>query len=513
MSHYNGLVFLGFAACVPKGLLPDKIYFSLICPPIDSNGDGSATYAPCGTRKIESALLNNGFDRDDVVVAHPEHLDKVIGPNTRVLTISTFDPLGSAPATSTFTQLLGGDNYMTLKLEEVLNHPSVKRYQPKIILGGPGAWQLEDDQPRKKLGVDSVVIGEGEKVADNLFKKAINGEELPAVVQGEVLEEKEIPSIKGPTIEGIVEITRGCGRGCAFCVPTLQRFRCLPVEKILEDVEVNIRAGKQPLLHAEDVLRYQAHGFEVNQEAVIDLFRQVHNHPGVEWIEMSHFALSSVASAPDVIEEISGILGACKNKWISGQTGIETGSPYLIKEGMRGKCKPFTPEEWPEVVVNAFQILSDNNWVPAATLIMGLPAEKERDVQMTIDLITELKNYKSLIVPLFFVSEGRLGDQKSFSVEEMTPTQCELLLRCWEHSLNWGEPLLDEYFQMTNMNPLGTFGTKKIFRYALKKSEELIRMCEEDYNYNLQAMLQDARNGEITMLPQPLQLIYDYFVQ
>jgi len=45
-----------------------------------------------------------------VIVAHPDHLDKVVGSNTKVLGISGFDPLGIAPATSTFTQLLGGDN-------------------------------------------------------------------------------------------------------------------------------------------------------------------------------------------------------------------------------------------------------------------------------------------------------------------------------------------------------------------------------------------------------------------
>jgi hypothetical protein len=110
MSHYNGLVFLGFGACVPNGLIPDIMYFTMLCPSIESNNDGSVKYAPCGTRKIEAALLNNGFKREDVIVAHPDHLDKVVGSNTKVLGISGFDPLGIAPATSTFTQLLGGDN-------------------------------------------------------------------------------------------------------------------------------------------------------------------------------------------------------------------------------------------------------------------------------------------------------------------------------------------------------------------------------------------------------------------
>lgn len=513
MSHYNGLVFLGFGACVPRGLIPDSIYFSMICPSSGYNKYGSAKYAPCGTRKIEAALLNNGFQREDLVVAHPDHLGKVIGPNTKVLAISGFDPLGNAPATTTFTQILGGaDNYMALKFKEVLDHPAVQKYQPKIIAGGPGAWQLEDAEPRDRLGLDCVVIGEGEKVVDNLFKQAMNGEELPGVVYGEAVEEEEIPPIKEPTIEGIVEIARGCGRGCKFCVPTLQKFRCLPVEHILKEVEVNLKAGKQPLLHSEDVLRYKANGFTVNQEAVIDLFKQVSSYPGVEKVEMSHFALSSVASAPEVVEEISNLLEPLRGEWLSGQTGIETGSPRLIDETMRGKCKPFKPEDWPQVVVDAFQILSDNHWIPAATLIMGLPGEEEKDVQLTIDLIAELGEFKSLIIPLFFVSEGRLEGSQSFLVDNMTRKQCELLLRCWEHSMNWAEPLLEEYFRLTKMNSISTFGAKKIFAYALGQSNKLIRMCENEYDYDLQRMLQDARNGEITMLPKPLQAIYDYFV-
>jgi radical SAM superfamily enzyme YgiQ (UPF0313 family) len=513
MSHYNGLVFLGFGACVPRGLIPDKVYFSMVCPSIKSNNDGSVDYAPCGTRKIEAALLNSGFKIEDVVVAHPDHLDKVVGSNTKVLTISAFDPLGNAPATTTFTQLLEGDNYMSVKFKELLNHPAVRHHQPKIIVGGPGAWQLEDDESRNKLGLDCVVIGEGEKVVDNLFRKAINGEEFPKVVHGEVVEEEEIPSIKRPTIEGIVEIARGCGRGCKFCVPTLQRFRCLPVEHILEEVDINLRAGKQPLLHAEDVLRYKANGFTVNDEAVVDLFKQVSNYPGVEKVEISHFALSSVVSAPEVVEEISSILKVREDYWLAGQTGIETGSPQLINDTMRGKCKPFKPDDWPQVVVDAFQILSDNNWVPIATLIIGLPGEKEEDIQLTLNLIGELREFKSLILPLFFVSEGGLNGLQSFSVKEMTRKQCELMLRCWEHSLNWAEPLLEEYFHMTSVNSISTYGAKRVFAYALKKSRDLVKMCEKDYGYDLQTMLQDAKNGEITMLPQPLQAIYNYFVQ
>jgi radical SAM superfamily enzyme YgiQ (UPF0313 family) len=507
MSEYNGLIFLGFSACVPKGLIPDRLYFSLFCPSTQVNKDGSTKYAPCGTRKIEAALLEGGFKREDVVVAHPDHLDKVIGPRTRVLAITETDPLGMGPATSTFTQIFRGEAYMVTKFKEVLNHPAVKRYRPKIIVGGPGAWQLEDDETRNRLGIDCVVMGEGEKVVDAVIRKAIDGTHLPAVVLGEVVEENSIPIIREPTVDGVVEIARGCGRGCEFCVPTLQRYRCLSIEHILKEVSVNLRAGRQPLLHAEDVLRYKAKGLTVNKEAVIELFRKVKNYPGVESVGMSHFALSSVASAPDVVEEISTILDAGKDGlWLSGQTGLETGSPKLIRKHMSGKCKPFEPDDWPQVVVDAFQTLSDNFWVPVATLIIGLPDETEQDIELTIALVKKLKKFKSLLVPLFFVSEGILKNcSKSFNVENMTRKQSELLLECWTHNLDWAEPLLDEYFTMTNAK-LG-LASKHVMAYGVNKGRMLIRMCREEYDYDIPAMIRDARNNQIKVIPAPIRLI------
>ncbi|HML03135.1 MAG TPA: radical SAM protein [Candidatus Bathyarchaeia archaeon] len=510
MSDYNGLIFLGFSACVPRGLIPDRLYFSLFCPSAKANKDGSAKYAPCGSRKIEATLLDKGLKREDVVVAHPDHLDKVVGPNTKVLAITETDPLGIGPATSTFTQVLGGEAYMAIKFRELLNNPAVRMYKPKIILGGPGAWQLEDPEARKRLGVDCVVIGEGEKVAYDIIKKAFKGEQLPEVVHGETVNEDEIPCIKEPTVDGVVEIARGCGRGCAFCVPTLQRYRCLPMDHILKEVEVNLKAGLRPLLHAEDVLRYKAKGLEINREAVIDLFKTVKSYPGVDSVAFSHFALSSVVSAPDLVKEISSILDAGKDgSWLSGQTGIETGSPRLIKEHMMGKCKPFSPEDWPQIVLNAFEILSKASWVPCASLIIGLPGETERDVDLTINLVEKLRAFKSLIVPLFLVSEGTLkGKAESFSAEDMTPKRSELFLKCWEHNLDWAKVFLKEY--LSTRNKWEGYGLRLVVSYGIKQGKELIRKCQEDYEYDLPAMIRDAQAGKISVAPMPLRVIYKF---
>ena len=406
--------------------------------------------APNGTRKIEAALLEYGFKSKDVVVAHPEHLDKVVGPETKVLGITENDPLGIGPATTTFTEFFGGEAYIAIKFRELLNNPAVNKYKPKIIVGGPGAWQLEDEGIRKSLGIDTVVIGEGEKLVGPLFEKAINGRSLPSAVYGEVVEENDVPVIRGATVDGVIEIARGCGRGCRFCVPTLQRFRCLPLDHILKEVEVNLRAGRQPLLHAEDVLRYKAKGLEINKQAVIELFRSVKNYPGAKSVGISHFALASVVSVPDLIEKISDILNLDSKHWLGGQTGIEAGSPRIIGKHMRGKCKPYSPKDWPDLVVRAFEILNENNWVPCATLIVGLPGENVKDIGSTISLVEKLKPFKSIIVPLFFVAMGSLGKiSKSFTLEDLTPAHSELLFKCWKHNFAWINVLFEEWSKMS----------------------------------------------------------------
>jgi radical SAM superfamily enzyme YgiQ (UPF0313 family) len=513
MSEYRGGIFLGFSACAPKGLIPDRLYFSMICPSVPVNEDGSVKYAPCGTRKVEAALLNYGFKREDVIVAHPDHLDKVVGSKTRVIGITETDPLGMAPATSTFTQLFNGEAYMNIKFRELLNHHLIKKYRPRIIVGGPGAWQLENNKVRKDLEIDSVVVGESEKVVGSLFKSAADGKKLPEIVHGEVVETEKIPQIKEATIDGIIEVARGCGRGCDFCVPTLQRYRCLPIKAILKEVKINLRAGRRPLLHAEDVLRYKAKGLEVNGKAVVDLFKTVKNYPGVKAVAMSHFALSSVASAPEVVEEISNILGAGEEGgWLSGQTGLETGSPRLIETNMKGKCKPFEPEDWPQVIINAFEIMKKNYWVPCATLIIGLPKETDRDLELTIDLLEELKNFKSLIVPLFLVSMGGLkATTESFNIKNMTPKQAELFLKCWDHNIDWGRTLMQEYFW--TKNDVKGYGLRFLLSYGSKEAKKLIRRCREEYNYDLAAMIRDEQSGKTTFGPAPIRFIYKYLRQ
>ena len=58
-----------------------------------------------------------------------------------------------------------------------------KRYGFKVIAGGVGAWQIADMNLQDEMMIDTIVIGDGEEIAADLFKKALKGEKLPRVVK------------------------------------------------------------------------------------------------------------------------------------------------------------------------------------------------------------------------------------------------------------------------------------------------------------------------------------------
>lgn len=457
-SEYHGLMFLGFSACIPHGTIPDWVYYPLLCPSAPVKNNGELRFANCGMRRIEAALLASGFNRNDIVVAHPDYLDRVIDSSTKIVSISSNDPLGIGPATTTFSDLWGGEARMAQKLRELLNHPAIKRFKPVTFLGGPGAWQVaENPDKRKELGIDCVVVGEGDITAPILFRKIINekNKDIPEIVQGEVAGLNDIKGISGGTIIGLVEVTRGCARSCAFCAPSVRKVRSLPLERILDDVRVNIDSGNDGvILHGEDMLLYQSDGLSINSEAVVNLIGKVYGVPGVKFVGISHVSLSSIVSSPETIRKIAEILqlGTQLHPVNYYQVGIETGSPNLIGKLMRGKVFPYKPEEWPEVVREGFRISHENHFVCCATIILGLPGETPEDVKMTTQLVRSLNSYQSVIIPLFFtpMQTTRLEGMKRFTKKDLTADHDELLKACWEHNARWFPQLWTYYGRNEN---------------------------------------------------------------
>ena len=54
----------------------------------------------------------------------------------------------------------------------------------------------------------------------------------------------------------------------------------------------------------------------------------------------------------------------------------------------------------------------------------------------------DLKDIRSLIVPLFFVPMGRLKDKDWFTDQQMNELHRELLIKCLQHDLKWVRELI-----------------------------------------------------------------------
>ena len=464
MSDFYNSPFMAFVAGFAKGPLPLWYVRKKLYPPVERDSDGRAKYAPYGLRKIEAVLLKNGFDESEVAVIHPFDLDAFVGPDTKVVGISSMDPTGMGYVSKTYSSIIGGGESMnTIEFKALVKHRSIRNYRPKVIVGGFGAWQLQRKKVAESYGVNCVVIGEGEEVVLEIFRKAVNGEPLPQVVRVEKSPENEqVPMIRHAAIHGCVEISRGCGRNCQFCTPTMQKKRDMPLEKIMKEVELTTREGTSHItLVTEDIFLYGAKNkkFIPNKEAVLKLVKSVAAHPGVKAIQPAHMSLSPVVHDPDMVKELAEILKEYswyshgKKRIVTSETGVETGSVRLMRKYMAGKMLPFKPEQWKEIVSQAFGILNDNDWYPLATLIVGLPDEKEEDVVETLELMDDLKDYQAFYVPLLFVplENCLLMNKRGAEIDSLTRARWEFITRCWEYNIRiWRDPFLEQRIR----NPL-----------------------------------------------------------
>jgi len=468
-------MFVGFAACFPR-VLPKWLYTRLFCP-AQHTKKGCVVAAPAGLRKIQAALVESGIPSNEIAVAHPDKVHEVIDATTRVVGISTSDPMGLGPASSTFSGLLEKESYTAYFFRQLVTNPALRASGAKVIVGGPGAWQLQNEALRRRYQIDCLVEGEGEQVAPHLFHEALRGAQLPNYVSGTTVPLDRIPLIKEPTINGTVEISRGCGRGCEFCNPNMKTVRHVPVERIMQEIRVNTSVNPRITLHAEDILRYKAKGMVPDKDAVMNLFQEAFKI--TTDVGISHLALSSALAQPKLIEELGQLTREItKRKYIYGQSGIETGSPDLVTKHMKGKAKPFAPEKWSEVVKESFKLLQDNNWVVCGTLVMGMPGEKKEDVQKTLELIRDLREYKSLIIPLFFVPLGDLKASEFFRPSAMLPEHWMLLAECIDHDFYWVPKLMDELFTQDRMSTTKASGFKLAswyMQHRLKPSMEAMR--------------------------------------
>jgi radical SAM superfamily enzyme YgiQ (UPF0313 family) len=457
MSDFNLNPFLAFAGGFPQFLVQKKLY-----PILPFNPDGSARFAPYGLRKVESLLIDE-FGEKNVVVAHPSNLHLFTGPKTKIIGITTMDPLGIGFVSRTYTSILGLDGKPATfaRFEDLMNLPVLRENDPRIIVGGAGAWQISEANMQEALGIDTVVMGQSEHSLVELFRRSLAGENLGPSVTMRTPAFEEIPLIKNASIYGTVEIMRGCGRGCAFCSPTLRQRHSFSQEHILKEVELNARNGtRMIILQTDDLFLYQAKpNFIPNKEAIVSLIQEVSKVEWVDYLQVAHASLAPVVYDPCIVEEIAPALverstWTCRGeRCASVEVGIETGSAHLMKQHMHGKMLPYAPEQWQDIVVRSVATMNDNRIYPLATLILGLPGEQEDDIMATGELLDRLEDSKLFYVPLLFTSEeeSNLRRHKHESLRDLDRSQWNILSRCWKHNIDVWSPEMNRTIMMASI--------------------------------------------------------------
>jgi radical SAM superfamily enzyme YgiQ (UPF0313 family) len=427
---------------------------------LEINKDGSALSMPAGIRILEASLLRT-FSPEEIIACYPDDLHKFIGPNTRVVAVSTHNPLGVTFAAGVYASVFGTskhpiNSHYARQLFQMLR-TSPWRNNLKVIVGGSGAWQIRETNAFKDLGIDCVVEGRCESTdVLNLFCEAIQGKEISQTI--EVTHPKDKESILAPTKRttfGVVEMTTGCGRKCRFCLPDMSPQMDLPKEKILEAVRANVRDGnKQISLATEDMfiwgqVQTTTPFYFPNREALLDLYTEIANTPGVEQHILSHSTIAPAVVDPLLIEKLSDFLlnkspihlpafSTHPNKKIlSPLIGLETGSVSMAKKIMPGKALPFPIEEWPSVFIQGLTVMNRNNWFPVVTLIIGSPGETDEDTQATLDLVYEAEHRKlfAFFIPSIFtpLHNTRMSGQDGIvETRHLTALQWQLMMKCWK---------------------------------------------------------------------------------
>ena len=434
---------------------------------VEHYDDGSAKYMPAGVRLVEKSL-QRAYDDGDIVSCYPDDLEEFIGPRTRVVAVSTHNPLGVTFAAGVYTSIFGSskmpiNSHYSRQLFAKIKANS-HRENFKVIVGGSGGWQIIQTDMYEELGIDCVVEGRSESDDTlELFAKAINGEDLPKEVT--VVHPKERDAIMFPdtrTTFGVVEMTTGCGRRCKFCVPDLNPQIDLPKDKIMGAVHANVREGnKQISLATEDMFIWgQVHTdtpfYYPNREALLDLYGSIVDTPGVEQHVLSHSTIAPAVVDPILIKELSRILlpkspihfpylsSHPEKKALAPLIGLETGSVKMAKKVMASKGVPFSIDHWPSVVLEGLRVLNENNWFPAMTLIVGNPDETDEDNMATLDLIYEMerRGLFAFLIPSIFtpLHDTRMEMEKGVTqTRQLTPLQWQLMMKCWKMNLRPGQ--------------------------------------------------------------------------
>jgi len=441
LSAEYKVLFEGIFASMQTTRVPAWAMRRFFAPPARTDEAGRAVVAPLGLRRVESALLaGTSLGPEDVVCATPESLPNLLGPWTRIVAVSSSDPLGVGMSNSTTSQFMPGTLYTRLWTQQMMSAlaEAKRRWGFALLVGGGGAWQWRRyPSQARRWGVDVVFEGFFESAGPALFEDLLAGREVPQAVRCHGGAAEAVRPIRAASLMGVVELSRGCGNGCRFCTMARTPMAHLPPELILADVQTNLAAGITTVVNSsEDFFRYGSADGRVNFQALRELLVQMRRIRGLSFMQIDHGNVSTVVQfTTEQLRELRRLLNLGRpSEYLWVNLGIESASGELLRRHAPGKFGPFRPEDWEEMVLLSAEKLTAAGFFPVFSIILGLPGETGRDLARTLALVRRLHRRRVVVFPIFYepLDRDRAGRNRRFGLGRMLPEHLELFRTCYE---------------------------------------------------------------------------------
>jgi radical SAM superfamily enzyme YgiQ (UPF0313 family) len=446
LSGNYRILFEGIFATMQTTQVPEAAMKRLVSPRMPVDGEGRAKAAALGIRRLEAALVQQGvLGRDDVVCTTPEGLDRVLGPWVKVVGVSSSDPLGRGMSNTTTAHFCDGELYTKVWTDRMMMsiRKAKEQHGFKVIAGGAGAWQYaldRDDADRQ--GIDTIFEGYSEEKGVRFIADLLIGGEAPGHVMESGTADSMIPPILGPSLLGIIELSRGCGRGCGFCTMARKKMAHLPPNTILSDIETNVANGVTSVVSgSEDLFRYGASGSMVDFDPLRSLLERMREIRGLSFMQIDHVNVTSVLQLDDEqLKEIRRLLSWQKRSdYLWTNMGVESANGRLVAANSPGKIAPFQPDDWEGMVHDAVERLTRTGFFPVLSIILGLPGETPDDVERTAKLVKDLDSRPVVVFPIFHepVLEEEIQAGRRFTIDKMRLDHLALYERCYEINFKW----------------------------------------------------------------------------
>jgi len=445
-ADYN-IMFEGIFGTMQTTQVPEFAMKRLVSPPLSSLPDGRAKVAPLGIRRLEASLLADTYlTETEVACVIPEMLPKVLGPWVKIVAVTSSDPLGKGMSNTTTTSFWKGDLYTKFWMNRMMAKikEAKEKYGFTVVGGGAGSWQwLHNEEERIEHGVDVVFEGYFEDKGPDLFVDILEGKNSETHVKELYSASKKIKPIRGASMLGVMEISRGCGKACQFCTLAFKKMEHLGHDIILSDLQTNVNNGIYSVVSgSEDFFRYGGEGgFRTNFNKLHKLLEAMKEVEGLWFMQIDHANISSVLQLSlDELKEIRRLLSwKHQTEFLWVNMGVESANGHLVHANGKGKMAPFSPDNWEDMVKEAASKMTQAGFFSVFSVILGLPGETGEDVKRTLSLVKHLSTQRAVVFPIFHepvLLEHPMSGE-SFKIDTMRRDHLELYTTCYEINFNW----------------------------------------------------------------------------